>query len=150
MALITYQWKGINPKGRKIKGEFEAETTEQVRSNLEQRNIKPIKIKKKPKDLFESIEFLRPKVKEEELIVFSRQLATMIDAGLPLLQCLEILYQQQTHSVFKQCLRKIKESVESGETFADSLRQFPQVFNTLYVNMVAAGEAGGILDVILD
>ena len=150
MALITYQWKGINPKGRKIKGEFEAENSDQVRYNLEQRNIKPIKVKKKPKDLFENIEFLKPKVKEDELIIFSRQLSTMIDAGLPLLQCLEILYQQQTNTIFKRYLRKIKESVESGETFADSLRRYPQVFNTLYVNMIAAGEAGGILDVILD
>ncbi len=73
----------------------------------------------------------------------------MIDAGLPLLQCLEILYAQQENPTFKKHLKKIKESVESGETFADALKKFPSDFNELFVNMIAAGEAGGILDVIL-
>ncbi len=145
----VFEWKGKNPKGRKVKGEMEAETSDQVKMSLQRRKITPIKIKKKPKDLFENVGFLQPKVKEADVIIFSRQFSTMIDAGLPLLQCLDILHSQQENPTFKKNLKKIKESVESGETFADSLKKFPKVFNELFINMVAAGEAGGILDVIL-
>ena len=144
-----YEWKGKNPKGRKIKGEIEAETLEHVKQNLQRRKITSVKIKKKPKDLFENIKFLQPKVKERDVIIFSMQFSTMIDAGLPLLQCLDILYSQQGNPTFKKNLKQIKESVETGETFADALKKFPKVFNELFTNMVAAGEAGGILDVIL-
>ncbi len=144
-----YEWKGKNLKGRKVKGEIEAATLEHVRQNLQRRKITSVKIKKKPKDLFENIKFLQPKVKERDVIIFCRQFSTMIDAGLPLLQCLDILHSQQENPTFKKNLKKIKESVESGETFADALKKFPNAFNELFVNMVAAGEAGGILDVIL-
>ncbi len=146
---VIYEWKGKNPKGRKVKGEMEAETAEQVAQSLQRRKITPIRIKKKPKDLFENIKFLQPKVKENDVIIFARQFSTMIDAGLPLLQCLDILQSQQENPTFKKNLKKIKESVETGETFADSLKKFPNVFNELFINMIAAGEAGGILDVIL-
>lgn len=148
MAVI-YEWKGKNPKGRKIKGEMEAETPEQVRTSLERRKITPTRVRKKPKDIFENISFLAPKVKERDVIIFARQFSTMIDAGLPLLQCLHILYSQQENPTFKKQLKQIKESVESGETFADALKKHPKTFNELFVNMVSAGEAGGILDVIL-
>lgn len=144
-----YEWKGKNPRGRKIKGEMEAGSSDQVKQNLLRRKITPTKVKKKPKDLFANIEFLQPKVKDSEVIIFSRQFSTMIDAGLPLLQCIDILQSQQKNPTFKKNLKSIKESVESGETFAAALKKFPKVFNELYVNMVAAGEAGGILDVIL-
>lgn len=146
---VVYDWKGKNPKGRTIKGEMEAENEDQVRSSLQRRKITPVKVKPKPKDLFENVQALQPKVKETDVIVFSRQFSTMIDAGLPLLQCLEILHNQQENKTFKNMLKQIKESVETGETFADSLKKYPHVFNALFVNMVAAGEAGGILDVIL-
>ncbi len=148
MAVI-YEWKGKNPKGRKIKGEMEAETPEQVRTSLERRKITPTRVRKKPKDLFEDISFLAPKVKESDVIIFARQFSTMIDAGLPLLQCLDILCSQQENPTFKKQLKHIKESVESGETFADSLKKYPKTFNELFINMISAGEAGGILDVIL-
>lgn len=141
--------EGKNPKGRKIKGEMEAESQEQVRLSLERRKITVTRVKKKPKDLFENIEFLQPKVKETDVIIFARQFSTMIDAGLPLLQCLDILQSQQENPTFKKQLKKIKEAVESGETFADALKRYPKVFNELFINMIAAGEAGGILDVIL-
>ena len=144
-----YQWKGKNPRGKKVKGEMEAESLEQVTQNLQRRKITQSKIKKKPKDLFENIKFLQPKVKERDVIIFSRQFSTMIDAGLPLLQCLDILHSQQENPTFKKNLKKIKESVESGESFADALKRFPETFNELFINMVAAGEAGGIIDVIL-
>ncbi len=144
-----YEWKGKNPKGRKVKGEMEAESSDQVKQSLQRRKITLTKVKKKPKDLFENVKFLQPKVKEGEVIIFSRQFSTMIDAGLPLLQCLDILHSQQENPTFKKNLKMIKESVESGETFADSLKKFPNIFNELFINMVSAGEAGGILDVIL-
>lgn len=147
--MATFIWKGKNPKDRKVKGEMEAETADQVRSSLQRRKIVPTKIKEKPKDLFENISFLQPKVKTKDVIIFARQFSTMIDAGLPLLQCLEILHEQQENPTFKKILKKIKESVESGETFAGALKKFPNIFDELFTNMVAAGEAGGILDVIL-
>ncbi|MCD4744316.1 MAG: type II secretion system F family protein [Desulfobacteraceae bacterium] len=145
----VFLWTGKNPKGRKIKGEVEAESADQVRVGLQRRKITPIRVKKKPKDIFENITFLQPPVKENDVIVFSRQFSTMIDAGLPLLQCLEILHAQQENPTFKKIIKQVKTSVEAGETFADALKKFPKVFNELFVNMVAAGEAGGILDVIL-
>lgn len=145
----VFLWTGKNPKGRKIKGEVEAESADQVRVSLQRRKITPIRVKKKPKDIFENISFLQPSVKENDIIVFSRQFSTMIDAGLPLLQCLEILHAQQENPSLKKIIKQVKISVESGETFADALKKFPKVFNELFVNMVAAGEAGGILDVIL-
>jgi type IV pilus assembly protein PilC len=89
-------------------------------------------------------------VKEKELVVFTRQFATMIDAGLPLVQCLEILASQQQNAAFKDILTKVKGDVEAGSTFADALRNHPRVFNDLFCNLVAAGEAGGILDTILN
>ena len=146
----VFEWKGKNPKGRKVKGEMEAETSDQIKQNLQRRKITPTLVRKKPKDLFENVKFLQPKVKETDVIIFARQFSTMIDAGLPLLQCLDILQSQQDNPTFKKNLKKIKESVESGETFADALKKFPKIFNELFINMVAAGEAGGILDVILN
>ena len=147
--MVVYLWKGKNPRNRTVKGEMEAESVDQVRSSLVRRKITPVSIKPKPKDLFQNIAFLQPKVKDGDVIIFARQFSTMIDAGLPLLQCLDILHAQQENSTFKKILKKIKESVESGETFADALAKFPDIFNELFTNMVAAGEAGGILDIIL-
>ena len=147
--MKVYLWKGKNPKGRTVKGEMDAENPEQVRSSLERRKITSVKVKEKPKDILENVAFLQPKVTEADVIIFCRQFSTMIDAGLPLLQCLEILHAQQENPTFKKQLKEIKESVETGETFAGSLAKFPKVFDELFVNMVAAGEAGGILDIIL-
>ncbi|MBF0302624.1 MAG: type II secretion system F family protein [Desulfamplus sp.] len=147
--MKVFVWTAKNPKNRTVKGEMEAETPDQVRSSLQRRKLKPVKVKEKPKDIFENVAFLQPKVTEIDVIIFCRQFSTMIDAGLPLLQCLDILHTQQENTTFKKILKKIKESVETGETFADALKKFPKVFDDLFVNMVAAGEAGGILDIIL-
>jgi type IV pilus assembly protein PilC len=94
--------------------------------------------------------FGRGKVDMKDLVVFTRQFATMIDSGLPLVQCLDILAGQQENKTFKDILFKVKESVEGGSTFADSLAKHPKAFDELFVNMVAAGEVGGILDTILN
>lgn len=128
---------------------MEASSEEMVRANLRRMKIEPIKIKPKPKDLFENVSFLQPRVKEHDIILFARQFSTMIDAGLPIIQCLDILYSQQENITFKNMLKSIKDSVEGGATLAESLKKFPKHFDDLFVNMIAAGEAGGILDVIL-
>ena len=147
--MPVYQWRGRGRNDAATKGEMEAATEQEVRSRLQRQGITPEKIKKKPKDLFENVSFLQPRVKEQDIIVFSRQFSTMIDAGLPIIQCLDILQSQQENITFKKMLKDIKESVEGGQTLAEALKKYPNQFDALYVNMVAAGEAGGILDVIL-
>jgi type IV pilus assembly protein PilC len=147
--MPVYLWQGKNVRGEKKKGEMESSSEEIVRASLRRMKIEPTKIKQKPKDLFASVAFLQPKVKQHDIILFARQFSTMIDAGLPIIQCLDILYGQQENATFKKMLKSIKESVEGGATLAESLKKFPKQFDDLFVNMVAAGEAGGILDTIL-
>lgn len=147
--MPVYQWVGTNRKNQTRKGQMEAANEAIVRSNLMRLRITPSKIKKKPKDLFENVSWLQPKVKEKDIILFARQFSTMIDAGLPIIQCLEILYTQQGNKTFKGMIKEIKEQVESGATLAEALKRFPKHFDDLFVNMIAAGEAGGILDAIL-
>lgn len=147
--MPVFQWEGKDRNNQVRKGEIEAASEQEVRAVLGRQRISPSKVKKKPKDLFENVSFLQPKVKERDIIVFCRQFSTMIDAGLPIIQCLDILQAQQENPTFKKMLKDIKESVESGRTLAESLKKYPRHFDDLFVNMVAAGEAGGILDVIL-
>jgi len=147
--MPVYLWQGKNVRGEKKKGEMESSSEEFVRTSLRRMKIEPSKIKLKPKDLFANVAFLQPKVKQHDIILFARQFSTMIDAGLPIIQCLDILYGQQENATFKKMLKSIKESVEGGATLAESLKKFPKQFDDLFVNMVAAGEAGGILDTIL-
>jgi type IV pilus assembly protein PilC len=147
--MPVYQWVGKNRKDEVQKGEIDAVSEEAVKAQLARQRITPTKVKKKPKDLFENVAFLQPKVKERDVILFARQFSTMIDAGLPIIQCLDILYSQQNNATFKKMLKEIKESVEGGATLAEALKKFPKQFDSLFVNMIAAGEAGGILDGIL-
>lgn len=147
--MPVYQWEGKNRKNELQKGEMEAASEDAVRNSLGRMKIVPVKIKKKPKDVFENVSFLQPKVGERDIILFARQFSTMIDAGLPIIQCLDILQSQQENKTFKKILKKIKESVEGGVTLADSMKEYPKEFDDLFVNMIAAGEAGGILDTIL-
>jgi type IV pilus assembly protein PilC len=148
--MPVFIWQGEDRKGTTKKGEIEAPNESAVRAQLGRMQIKPTKIKTKPKDLFENVSFLQPKVQTVDVVVFARQFSTMIDAGLPLIQSLEILYSQQENKTFKKTLKEIKESVEQGATLADALGKYPKIFDELFVNMVAAGEVGGILDTILD
>jgi type IV pilus assembly protein PilC len=147
--MPVYQWVGKNRKDEVQKGEIEAVSEEAVKAQLARQRINPTKVKKKPKDLFENVAFLQPKVKQRDVILFARQFSTMIDAGLPIIQCLDILYSQQSNTTFKKMLKEIKESVEGGSTLAEALKKFPKQFDNLFVNMIAAGEAGGVLDSIL-
>ncbi len=147
--MPEFLWEGKNRKNETQKGQMEAASEDAVKAQLARLRISPTKIKKKPKDLFENVAFLQPKVQVKDVILFARQFSTMIDAGLPIIQCFDILHAQESNPTFKKILKEIKESVESGSTMADSLRKYPNEFDDLFVNMIAAGEAGGILDVIL-
>jgi len=146
--MANYKWEGKTLKGVIKKGEMEAPNEAAIRTHLRQQNIIPTKIAAAGKDLKVFGSF-KKKVKPRSVAIFTRQLATMIDAGLPLVQSLEILSSQQEHKVFKSMLREIRESVEEGSTFAGALKKHPGTFNDLYTNLVVAGEEGGILDNIL-
>jgi type IV pilus assembly protein PilC len=148
--MPIYLWNAKTRAGDKKAGEIEAVTPEAVSLYLKNMGLVPSKVKVKPKDLAESIPFLAPSVTIKDLVVFTRQFAVMIDAGLPLVQCLQILCDQQDNITFKKTLREVRADVESGHTFAESLGKHPKVFDDLFVNLVAAGEVGGILDTILN
>jgi type IV pilus assembly protein PilC len=152
--MATFRWEGISPKGEVLRGEMEAPTRDAVIVRLRSQRIQPVpqKIREKGRGLSREIAIpgWEERVKTRDIVVFTRQFATMIDAGLPIVQCLEILHQQTTVKPFRRAIQKIKDDVESGSTFADALRKHPKLFDELYVNMVAAGEVGGILDTILN
>ncbi|NNG47872.1 MAG: type II secretion system F family protein [Deltaproteobacteria bacterium] len=144
-----FMWEGKTRVGGTMTGEIEAPNEAFVIAQLRRQQIVPVKIKPKPRDLGFSLIGRRGKVSRRELAIFTRQFATMIDAGLPLVQCLDILGLQQENQAFKKVILKVKEDVESGSTFADALSKHPNVFDELFVNLVSAGEVGGILDTIL-
>jgi type IV pilus assembly protein PilC len=148
--MPVYVWQGQDRKGVTQKGEIEAADQKAAEAQLRRMNVRVTKIKNKPKDLFENVSFLQPRVHSADVVVFARQFATMINAGLPLIQCLDILQAQQENKTFKAMLKDIKESVEGGSTLADALGKYPAIFDELFVNMVAAGETAGILDTILN
>jgi len=144
MAEFVYEARARSGEVRK--GIMEADSVEAVETRLKSQNLSPVKVKKKPKEIHINI---GSPVSEKELVVFTRQFATMIDAGLPLVQCLEILSAQGDNKQFNKILKDVKAHVEQGGTFSDALARHPKVFDALYVNLVAAGELGGILDTIL-
>jgi type IV pilus assembly protein PilC len=146
MAVFVYT--GRTRSGQTITGEMEAATREAVAAKLRTQQIIATNVRGKPRDI--TIPGFGGGVDEKEIVIFTRQFATMIDAGLPLVQCLEILASQQENKVFKKALTEIRQSVEGGLTFAAALKQHPKIFTSLYANMVEAGEAGGILDTILN
>lgn len=148
--MPAYKWEGRARGGKIQKGTMEAPSEAVVTAQLRAQGITPTKVKKSMGQVEIKIPGLKPKVKTKDIVVFTRQFATMIDAGLPLVQCLEILGSQQENPTFKEVILKVKEDVESGATFADALSKHPKVFDRLYVNLVNAGEVGGILDTILN
>jgi type IV pilus assembly protein PilC len=148
--MPIYTWKGRTRQGALKKGEIEAANEAAVMAQLRAQSLLPVTVKERPKDVSEYLTFLKQRVSTHELVIFTRQFATMIDAGLPLVQCLQILGDQEPNKTFKAVIRDVKQDVEQGATFADSLGKHPNVFDALYVNLVAAGEIGGILDTILN
>ena len=148
--MPVFTWEGRTRQGTTKKGVIEAANETAVMTQLRGQMITPVKVKAKPKDLLENIDLFKGSVTVRELVIFTRQFGTMIDAGLPLVQCLDIQANQASNKAFKEILSNIKNDVEQGSTFADALRKHPKPFDQLYVNLVAAGEVGGILDTILN
>ena len=147
--MAVYVWEGKNFRGVVQKGEMEAANEAAVKSTLRGQKIQVTKVKTKPKDLLENISFLQPKVGGKTLSVFTRQFATMIDAGLPLIQALDILGSQEPNPTLQKAIGRIRGDVESGSTLSNALKKHPKIFSDLYVSLVAAGEMGGMLDTIL-
>ena len=145
--MATYTWKGRSRTGRLQEGMMVAGSKSQAIINLRRQQIMVVSIKEKGREI--ALPKLRGGVKQKELAVFARQLAFMIDAGLPLNQALEILGMQQDNKAFQKVLFHVRQDVESGLSLTDALRNHPRVFNELFCNMVAAGESGGIMDTIL-
>jgi len=147
--MPVYHWNGLDMTGEVVTGEMKAAHANAVREQLHRIQVKPRKINRKQKDLFENNTLFQKRIKPRDIIFFSRQLATMIDAGLPLIRCLEVLERQETKPSFRKIIAAIKEDVKSGETLADTFKKHPRQFDELFVSMVAAGETGGVLDRIL-
>ena len=147
--MPIFIWSAETRKGETRKGELDGADEAAIRAQLRRQGYKSISVKKKPKDLLEYLPFLKQKVKEKDVVIFARIFATMINAGLPLIQCLDLLGKQEQNKTFSKMIGAIKEDIEGGSTLTDALRKYPDVFDDLFVNLVAAGESGGILDVIL-
>jgi type IV pilus assembly protein PilC len=145
--MPNYAWKGRNRAGMVQEGVLAADTKDVALATLRRQNIVVTGIRERGKEI--SLSKMGRKVPPKTLAVFTRQFSVMIDAGLPLVQCLEILANQQEHKNFQKILLQVRQDVEAGSTLADAMRRHPKAFDNLYVNMIAAGEAGGILDVIL-
>jgi type IV pilus assembly protein PilC len=144
--MSVFVWEGKLANGGIKKGEIEATDKAAAALILKRQRIVPTKLKSKSKD----ISLFEKKVKTKEIVIFTRQFSTMINAGLPLVQCLDILSSQQPNPNFKKVTSQIKVDVEGGSTFADALSKHPKIFDSLYVNLVAAGEVGGVLDTVLN
>ncbi len=147
--MPVYRWKGKNSAGEKRKGEVEAPDQAAALAQIKKYRLTDVVIKEKPKDLLENVALFKPKVTGKDIVIFTRQLSTMINAGLPLVQGLEILEKQQENPTFKKALSEVRSDVEAGSTLADSMRKKPKIFDNLFTNMIEAGETGGILDTIL-
>ena len=147
--METYVWTGRTRDGKRQKGEMTAKSKDEAISTLRKQNILVTSVSIRTKKLNINLPF-KASVTDKDIVVFTRQFATMIDAGLPLIQCLDILAKQTENKTFASSINEIRQDVEAGSTYADALRKHPKIFNDLYVNMVAAGELGGILDTILN
>jgi type IV pilus assembly protein PilC len=145
--MAKFVWEGTTRQGDVKRGVIEASSEEAVVSRLRNDQITARKVKPQGAALNLS---LGTGVKDKDILIFTRQLATMIDAGLPLVQCLDILSNQTENPAFARILSQVKASVEGGSTFSDALGRHPKVFDDLFVNLIAAGEVGGILDTILN
>ena len=146
-TAVVWVWEGKTRTGETKKGTIEAESEDAARERLKLQQITISKIRKQGT----GFKFSLPgqSIPEKDIVIFTRQFATMIDAGLPLVQCLDILANQEENHVFKAALSDIKQTVEQGATFSDALRRHPKIFDDLFTNLVHAGEVGGILDTIL-
>jgi type IV pilus assembly protein PilC len=143
----VWKWTGKSKQGEVRSGEIEAQDAAAVEARLRQMGIEPVKVKKKPRELH--MPSFGGGVGTKDILVFTRQFSVMIDAGLPLVQALDIIATQADNAAFRNVLSQVKSRVEAGSTFADALGEHPKVFDVLFVQLVRAGEIGGILDTIL-
>src|SRR5881396_4246048 len=146
--MPVFTFSGKNASGEKVSGERSAANKQVLQSQLRRERITTGSIREKGKE-FALPTFGRGKVKTKEIAIFFRQFSVMIDAGLPLVQCLEILAANQENTTFQKTLTGVRTTVEGGSTLANAMRQYPKVFDDLTTNMMDAGETGGILDIIL-
>ncbi|SDN96091.1 type IV pilus assembly protein PilC [Desulfonauticus submarinus] len=146
MPIFIYKAK--NRAGKKVKGDVDAPTIELAKSMLKNRGFSDIKIKPKPKDIFEGT-FLEGSVTPRDMVIFSRQFATLINAGVPILQALQVMCDQTQNGKLRRKLYQVKNDVEAGSSLYAALSKHKDIFDDLYLNMVQAGEAGGVLDVVL-
>jgi type IV pilus assembly protein PilC len=144
----TFLWRGKTAGGETVSGELTVKTRNDALAQLRKRKIVVTSVKPKPKEISVKLPF-GGRIGTRDLAIFTRQFATMINAGLPLVQCLDILSRQLDKESFRTVTKKVMTDIESGSTLSESLGRHPKVFDDLYVNMVNAGEAGGILDTIL-
>lgn len=147
--MPTYTWQGKSRQGDIKRGELVAENPAVVRLQLRKMGIEPSRLQEKREVSGKKLSFRR-KIPRKLIVVFTRQFATMINAGLPLIQCLNILAVQQENVAFANVITKVKGDVESGQSLNEALKKHPRVFDELYTNLVQAGETGGILDTILN
>lgn len=147
--MPVFLWDATSRKNEQKKGEMEATDEAALRGQLRRLGYRNINVKKKPKDLMEYLPFIKKRVKEKEIVVFARIFSTMINAGLPLIQCLNLLAEQEKNKAFAKIINAIREDIEGGSTLYDAMKKHPDVFDELFISLVAAGESGGILDVIL-
>jgi type IV pilus assembly protein PilC len=145
--MPSYEWKGRDRNGNSQSGVLIGDTKEAVIAALRRQQIVVTTVKEKGKEI--ALPKFGGGIKPKSIAVFTRQFSVMIDAGLPLVQCLDILGQQQENKGFQKVILQVRQDVEGGSSLAEALRKHPQAFSDLYVHMVAAGEAGGILDTIL-
>ena len=152
--MAVFVWEGKNAAGKVVNGEIEAPNLQAVYNHLKRQRIAPnaksIKEKGKGLDMEIKIPGMGPKVKPKDVVIFTRQFATMVDAGLPLVTAIDILAKNAENKAFQKVLNIVKEKVEGGLTLAESMAKCPDAFDSLYTNMITAGENGGILDVILE
>jgi type IV pilus assembly protein PilC len=143
----VFQWEGVDRRGNRVKGDLRAGSVALVRADLRRQGVNPTKVRKKAQPLFGGG---KRKITSQDLTVFSRQLATMMTAGVPLVQAFDIVGRGHDNPSMQDLLLAVKQDIESGTAMADALRKYPLYFDDLVCNLVAAGEAAGVLDVLLD
>lgn len=148
--MAQWQYEGTTTEGEFRRGEIDGDNKDAAQLKLKQMGISVLKLKKKQKEIEIVIPGITDTVPVKNMVIFTRQMATMIDAGLPLVQALDLVGNSEPNPNLKKCILGVKSSVESGSSFSDSLKKYPKVFEELYINLVSAGEMGGILDTIMN
>lgn len=148
--MPTFQYVAKDENARSVTGKITAETQANVVAELRKRNLVIVKIESVKEKTVTKISFGSQKVKEEDIVIFSRQLATMLDAGIPVIQALDSLQEQLSPGYFKTVVTTLKEDIQLGNSLSTAFSKHPKVFDTLYVNMIKVGEKGGVLSTVLD